>query len=288
MNKILPVFSKIRIHPLTWAVMGLGAITAQFMELLMMFFIVLIHELGHAAAAQICGWRIKVVTLLPFGGELETEEHGNRPWKEEMAVLLAGPLQHLWLYALAFLLYVNGWMGDHLYQEFLLFNTVIMAVNFLPVWPLDGGKLLFIFLSLRYPFVQAHRLIIQYSIGILAVLLVCLLLLNPLNFNWWVIAGFLGYSLWKEWKHRQYVFMRFLLERHYGHQQDIRAISKLEAARETPIFEILEHFRRDNKHVIVIKKDMKEIGKLDESEVLHACFTSKLAYRPIGELLYPY
>ena len=66
------------------------------------------------------------------------------------------------------------------------------------------------------------------------------------------------------------------------------AISKLEAERETPIFEILEHFRRDNKHIIIIKNEIEEIGKLDESEVLHACFTSKLAYRPIGELLYPY
>ena len=288
MNKILPVLWKIRIHPLTWAVMGLGVITAQFAEILMMFSLVLIHELGHAAAAQIYGWRIKAVTLLPFGGELETEEHGNLPWKEELAVLLAGPAQHLWLYGAAFLFYVNEWMPGHLYQEFLLFNTVILAVNLLPIWPLDGGKLLFILLSLRHPFVQAHRLIIQYSLVSLAILLAGLLMLNPLNFNWWVIAGFLGYSLWKEWKHRQYVFMRFLLERHYGHQQDIRAISRLEAEKETPIFEILEHFRRDNKHVIVIKNEGKEIGKLDESEVLHACFTSKLAYRPIGELLYPY
>lgn len=288
MNKILPVLWKIRIHPLTWAVMGLGVITAQFAEIVMMFSLVLIHELGHAAAAQIYGWRIKSVTLLPFGGELETEEHGNRPWKEEMTVLLAGPAQHFWLYGAAFLFQANGWMAGHLYQEFLLFNTVILAVNLLPIWPLDGGKLMFILFSLRYPFIQAHRLIIQYSLISLAVLLTGLIVLNPLNFNWWVIAGFLGYSLWKEWKHRQYVFMRFLLERHYGHQQDIRTISRLEAEKETPIFEILEHFRRDNKHVIVIKNEREEIGKLDESEVLHACFTSKLAYRPIGELLYPY
>ena len=92
MNNIWPVLTKIRIHPLTWVMFALSVLTARFTELLLMFLVVLCHELGHAFAAQLFGWRIKSVTLLPFGGELDTDEHGNRPWKEELIVLAAGPL----------------------------------------------------------------------------------------------------------------------------------------------------------------------------------------------------
>ena len=52
-------------------------------------------------------WRIKRIFLLPFGGTVEVEEHGNRPLKEEFAVILAGPLQHVWLQAAAWLFHVR-------------------------------------------------------------------------------------------------------------------------------------------------------------------------------------
>lgn len=288
MNKIWPVLTKIRIHPLTWLLLALGVLTARFTELLLMFAIVLCHELGHAIAAQLFGWRIKSVTLLPFGGELETDEHGNRPWHEELIVLASGPLQHVWILLLTYLFYTIGFISDYIYTSLILYNFIVLFINLAPIWPLDGGKALFVLLSKRMPFLHAHRLIIIISGVSLFLALIGLVAVNPLNMNWWMVVGFLTFSLWKEWKHRQFVFLRFLMERHYGHNKDIRAISRLEAEKDIKIYKILEDFRRDNKHIIIVKNKDEELGKLDEAEVLHACFTSKLAYRPIGELLYPY
>lgn len=288
MNNIWPVLMKIRIHPLTWALLALGVLTARFTELLLMFMVVLCHELGHAFAAQLFGWRIKSVTLLPFGGELETDEHGNRPWQEELIVLAAGPVQHIWILGVTYFFYVNGFISEYMYTSLILFNFIVLFVNLAPIWPLDGGKVLFVLLSKRLPFLHAHRLIIMISAVSLLFALIGLIAVNPLNVNWWMVFGFLIFSLWKEWKHRQFVFMRFLMERHYGHNLDIRGISRLEAEKDMMIYKILEDFRRDNKHIIIVKHKDEEVGKLDESELLHACFTTKLAHRPIGELLYPY
>ena len=288
MNKVWSVLLKIRIHRLTWLLLALGVLTARFTELFFMFAIVLCHELGHAMAAQFLGWRIKSITLLPFGGELETDEHGNRPWQEELIVLASGPLQHVWILGLTFLLYSNGWITESMYTNLILFNLVVLFVNLAPIWPLDGGKALFVLLSKRLPFLYAHRLAIIISAIGLLLALIGVVVVNPLNMNWWIVFGFLIFSLLKEWRHRQYVFMRFLMERHYGHNLDIRNISQLEAEKDMVVYKILEDFRRDNKHIIIVKNEEEELGKLDEAELLHACFTSKMAYRPIGELLYPY
>ena len=43
------------------------------------------------------------------------------------------------------------------------------------------------------------------------------MMIEPLNLNAWMIALFISISLILEWRQRYYAFMRFLLQRHYGH-----------------------------------------------------------------------
>src|SRR5690625_4698610 len=92
---------KIKINPLFWLVVGIGVITGYFREIFMIFIIVFIHEMGHAVAASYFQWNIKKIELLPFGGVLEVDDE-NPPFREELIVILAGPLQHIWLIILSF------------------------------------------------------------------------------------------------------------------------------------------------------------------------------------------
>ncbi|MCI4139798.1 stage IV sporulation protein FB, partial [Bacillus vallismortis] len=80
--------------------------------------------------------------LLPFGGTVEVEEHGNRPLKEEFAVIIAGPLQHIWLQLAAWTLAECSVIHQHTFELFTFYNLSILFVKLLPIWPLDGGKLL--------------------------------------------------------------------------------------------------------------------------------------------------
>ncbi|WKB36839.1 M50 family metallopeptidase [Terrilactibacillus sp. S3-3] len=91
------LFAKIKIHPVFWFVMAAGAITGHFWEIAIAFFIVLVHECGHGFAAYKFGWHIEQIQLLPFGGVAKVEHASDRPMREEWLVILAGPLQHLWL-----------------------------------------------------------------------------------------------------------------------------------------------------------------------------------------------
>ncbi|WP_445490140.1 M50 family metallopeptidase [Niallia sp. 03133] len=287
MNKFLRVFNHLYIHPLLWVVITIGVMTAHFYELCMLIFIIFIHELGHGVAASFFSWRIKRIALLPFGGVAELDEHGNRPLKEEAIVIIAGPIQHIWMFGLAYLLYINGLLSLSFYEAFWQYNSMILLFNLLPIWPLDGGKVVFLYLSLKKSFSVAHRLSLLSSIIGILLFFFTVLIIMPTNINAWIIICFLAFSLYYEWKQSKYVFMRFLLERYYGKSKELRQLKPIKVDEEEQIFHVLEHFHRGCKHPIIITSKGKEKRMLDENEVLHAYFTDKLVSVKIGDLIYP-
>lgn len=272
-------------HPLFWVIIGIGIFTARFKELLLLFCIVLIHELGHAFAAAHYNWRIKKIQLLPFGGVAELEEHGNKSLKEELVVVIAGPIQHIWMMAVGYMLFEAGWLHAELYYFFMWNNIIILAFNLLPIWPLDGGKVLFNVLSYRFPYLQAHEKMMKLSCVFFSVILVWQLLWNSNNIMMWVLLIFLAVSLYQEWKQRRYAFMRFLLERYYGNKRGIEKIAPIEVKTEDRLYTIFTKFRRGYKHSIIVHGKYKEHYTLDENELLYAYFTEKRTTSSVEELI---
>jgi stage IV sporulation protein FB len=244
--------------------------------------------MGHAAAASFFSWRIKKITLLPFGGVAEMEEHGNRPLKEEAIVVLSGPLQHIWMVALAYALSFFNLIPEDLYQLFFQYNVMIFIFNLFPVWPLDGGKLIFMLLSLKKSFPIAHRLTLIISFFTVGIFSILTFLAAPQQLNVWIIVGFLLFSLYNEWKQRRYIFMRFLLERYYGKKSDLQALKPILANEQDLVIDVLEKFQRGCKHPIIVESDGKEKGFLDENELLHAYFSEKRLTDKISDLLFSY
>ncbi|GKU81430.1 M50 family metallopeptidase [Niallia sp. NCCP-28] len=287
MNKFFRVFKYFHIHPLLWVVMAIGVMTAHFYDLCLLLFIITVHELGHAVAASFFSWRIKRISLLPFGGVAEMDEHGNRPLKEEVIVILAGPAQHIWMMILAYFLYENGYLSASIYEVFISYNMIIFLFNLLPIWPLDGGKLLFLYISMKKAFPIAHKMMLLTSVAGVILFTLFVILFMPINLNAWIIICFLLFSIYYEWKQSRYVFMRFLLERYYGKSKELRQLKPIEVDEGEMIFRVLEHFHRGCKHPIVITTEGKEKQVLDENEVLHAYFTDKLVSVKIGDIVYP-
>ncbi|BDG46312.1 M50 family metallopeptidase [Parageobacillus sp. KH3-4] len=286
MNKYVRLFGNIHIHPLLWLFSGIAVMTAHFKQLFLLFFIVLIHELGHAVAAAFFSWRVKRILLLPFGGVAEVEEHGNRPFREELIVTLAGPAQHLWLMAIALFLWKMGMMTSEGWNLFIHYNTAILVINLLPIWPLDGGKLMFLFFTYYFPFSEAHQKTIVSSMAMLAFFAIAVLFIQPKQLDLWMIVMFLIASLWKEWKHRHYVVMRFLLERYYGKRSDYTKLRTISVFEEERISQVLQKFYRGQKHSIVIMRYNSERVTLDENEILHAFFAEKQTDVPLSQLIY--
>lgn len=283
------MLTKIHIHPLLWVVMAFAILSGQIKPLLCLLVIVCVHELGHAAAACYYHWRIRRIFLLPFGGTVEVEEHGNRPLKEELVVILSGPLQHVPLQLMAWLFMEASLISHDVFTMFTFYNMAIFLVNLLPIWPLDGGKLFFLLLSIFYPFQRAHALAIKGSLVFFGLLTAGLLLFAPLQFNGWVLLTFLAYSLVMEHRQRHYVRVRFLLERYYGKkEQKVEKLIPLRASAEEKVYEVMARFQRGCKHPIIIERDGVKMSQLDENELLHAYFSDRRTTSSMEELLLPY
>ncbi|WP_146035937.1 M50 family metallopeptidase [Salipaludibacillus keqinensis] len=204
---------KIKIHPILWAIFAVGALTGLFKEILMLFVIILVHEMGHVLMAYKFGWRIRRILLLPFGGIAEMDEYGNRPAKEEILVTLSGPVQHVWMIGVSFLLLNSPFWSEGDHKLFLFHNVTILLFNFLPVFPLDGGKLFFSLQTLFLPFQRSYHLSFTVSFMVLLCLTYGSLFLLPFHLNLVLILFFLWIHQYLEWKQRHYHFLRFILER---------------------------------------------------------------------------
>ncbi|MFS0636280.1 M50 family metallopeptidase [Mesobacillus foraminis] len=288
MNKTISLLTKIHFHPLLWVVVALAIATAHFIELSLLLLVIFIHEMGHAAAASFFSWRIKKISLLPFGGVAEMDEHGNRSLYQETVVVLAGPIQHIWMLGVSYGLFSAGLVPAYWHDRFLEFNLMVLLFNLLPIWPLDGGKLVFLLLSFRKAFPEAHMQTICISAAALGIFMLAIMFTGPFTLNVWIIIGFLIFSLYYEWRHRRYVFIRFLMERYYGNQGDFRLLKPLNVSEDEELSSVLERFQRGCKHPVIVKKKDGVEASLDENELLHAYFAEKQTKAKIGELLYLY
>lgn len=254
------IFLKIKIHPLFWLTIFIGIITASFKEIMLLFSIVFIHELGHACMANYYGWRIKKIELLPFGGVAEVEEYGNKSMKEEIMVLLAGPFQHVWIFLLCKYLFVLGLLSEELYTFLFYNNLSILCFNLLPIWPLDGGKLIFVLISLRKPFIEAHKKIIIISLIFVSIFMIATILANPMNISLWMMILFLNVSIWKEWKQRRFIFIRFLVSRLSN--KEMLKVKKVFVSKSAEIYDVFTLFHRGYKHKIIMEELSFEEDKL--------------------------
>lgn len=110
---------------------------------------VALHELGHSVVARAKGGYIHEIVLYPFGGAAKISNIPKRPI-DEILVALAGPAVSL-LLALVFqrvdLLRFLGYL-----------NAMLFFFNILPVFPMDGGRVLRAALTIRKGRVEATRI----------------------------------------------------------------------------------------------------------------------------------
>jgi Zn-dependent protease len=122
-----------------------AALTISYI-LVAIYFLVVIHEFAHSLTGAYYGYPTKKITLFALGGAAEMEMEEMSP-KELIIMALAGPLSNLVLaiVLVSFLLLTNIFAILRI-QEFVQtlvgFNIVMAIFNLLPVFPMDGGRVL--------------------------------------------------------------------------------------------------------------------------------------------------
>ena len=103
------------------------------------FFAVLIHESAHILATRLCGGTVSSIDIRIFGIRAEVPELRLMPYKREIIIAAAGPLAGIVTAGCAAvtanLFAVTG------LNYFIGMNLVVSAINLIPVYPLDGGRI---------------------------------------------------------------------------------------------------------------------------------------------------
>jgi Zn-dependent protease len=103
---------------------------------------VLLHELGHYAAARVFGLRMRTITLYPFGG-VPSQLDQRAGSTKAIWIAAAGPVASLVLWGGLTLLSAVGGLTPQLrvaLEVTAQVNLVLALVNLLPGLPLDGGR----------------------------------------------------------------------------------------------------------------------------------------------------
>jgi stage IV sporulation protein FB len=254
---------RIRIHFLFWAVVGLSLMTGHFVEVLTLFVIVVIHELGHVAIARELGWTVTDIQLLPFGGVATIEDAVAADPLDEIVVALAGPFLNIVMMAISLLFWwTNVWTAEWT-RFFVTSNMLIAAFNMLPIWPLDGGRIVQALLCYRFPYRRA----VMISLAVSSALAAFLLGISSLSFrpNEWLIAAYLLFVNIQAFLRFPYLFIRFLMEK-YIRQPGERTLRSVSLSPETTAMEATQQLRRGCYHLFYVK----DAGFLSEERLLHA------------------
>jgi membrane-associated protease RseP (regulator of RpoE activity) len=161
------------VHPFFWIIAALPAARGDtqlvpfLLWIAVVFFSIVVHEMGHALAFRYFGWHAHIV-LYSFGGlAIPDASYGSRRQSPQsrMIISLAGPVAGFLLAGVVVLaLFVLGYRVDfqsefsflnftagrgawisnanaeQLVDDLLWVNILWGLINLLPVYPLDGGQ----------------------------------------------------------------------------------------------------------------------------------------------------
>ncbi len=183
------------------------------------------------------GWKLDRVCLYPYGGVTKFNEDINRPLYEELLILISGPL-------FQFLYYL---LGSYFFHDplFCYYNLMILFFNLLPIYPLDGGRILNIFLNYFFSFRFCFYLSILVSL-LLCLFIIAFVLWQNIPFNFCLMFIIVLSKIIIEYRKKNFYFNRFLLERHL-HNYNFPKIK---------IISNLKKMMRDKRHIIKINQQM--------------------------------
>lgn len=276
----------------------------------LLFFCVVLHELGHSLQALRYKVKVRNITLLPIGGVAQMESIPEKP-SQELAISLAGPAVNftiagllaplgLWILVTqlaahlgqpAYLLSDIGrgtlsWILDSLFYGtdwkalvFYLFsmNVSLGTFNLIPAFPMDGGRVLRALLALRLDYLRATRIAVNVGRGLAMLLGVAGLMLS--QFPLVLIAVFIYAGAGYE---RQMVEVKRALQGLQVRQavtRELRAVTPT-----TPIAHVLDLIFHGHQSNFPVVESRQLVGILTREDIM-ATLRERGANVPVGQVM---
>ena len=206
-NSIKIFFSKfkISIHPM-FVVLGcvlflLGELSVFVVTTLS----ALLHEFAHFMVACKLGYSMSKIRLMPFGAELFGDFDSFQD-RDELKIAIAGPIAN---FCICIVVLGLWWTMPSLYaisDVFFSTNLVMGIFNLLPIFPLDGGRILLCLLSNKVERKKSAKLVKNitksFAVGLFVLFLITLF--YKINLTFGIMAFMLYFSASSNFKEATY------------------------------------------------------------------------------------
>lgn len=259
---------KFMIHPLFIVLSALLVYFGYFFLLLSYIITVILHEFAHSFVASKLGYKLNQINLMPHGASLSGD---NRFFsaRDEVLVAIAGPALNI---ILAILGCAVWWIFPSTYfytQQFVYANVVTAAINFLPIFPLDGGRVLLAVMSRngqRTKAIKKVRLIGIILSSVILVGFVMTVFFTP-NYTMLIFGSFLFITSILEDKQAYYSHIG-LFESKSSHLNRGLKLRALAVSQNIPLYKLISAVTPDSiTEFNVIDENYKVIGKISELQL---------------------
>ena len=173
---------KISLHPLFIVLGILFVVLGECSVFFICTISACLHEIGHFIVASKHGYEMTKIRLMPFGAELhgDTDSFDGR---DEIYIALAGPIVNFFICLTILGLW---WLSPRTYgftSQIFQTNLVMGVFNLLPLFPLDGGRILLSVLSQKMPRVRGAQIVKRVSRTFAIFLFIIFVLSIPIQFN---------------------------------------------------------------------------------------------------------
>ena len=184
--------------------MIIAVLTATYKIFIIISVLIIIHELGHFIFAKIFGIETDKIYIYPLGGISKFNMPLNTSPYKEFLILIMGPI----FQNIAYFILLTIFNDKNL---ILQYHIGILTFNLLPIYPLDGGKLLHLIFTKFIPYKFSFKVVIVISYITTIILLISN---NQLSINMILTYTFLIYLIRRENLKINFRYNKFLLERY--------------------------------------------------------------------------
>lgn len=182
----------------------------EFYVILMVYAI--IHELGHLLCGIILKLKAETFNIIPFGLQIsfsadldlynEKIKNGNKICIKRMILAIAGPLTNFVIVAILITLSKIGINTENIFlgETAVYANILIGMFNLIPIYPLDGGRILKEIINIRSGMKKSYYYINKIS----NITMICLMFISSIlllyihNIAILIILAYLGYLVIKQ------------------------------------------------------------------------------------------
>lgn len=256
------------ISPLFIIMVAFFVVFGDYIAIMSHIIAMIYHEFAHSYIAERYGYKLNKFKLMPYGASVSGDFVCTMP-KHEIMIALAGPLSNFIVVVVGL---ASWWVFPSTYtftHPLVVASFIIGVVNLLPVFPLDGGRIFFATMSLKFKYKKAHSITIIVGIIVCVVIILqsIVLMFYGGNITYLTLAIFMLCSLMlpdKDIKYERLYSMAFLHDR-IKRGLEVRELMVCDSS---SLFELSKMLNKNYfTKFIVVNSNMKIVYAFDEYEL---------------------